>query len=86
MKPVLKVFIAEHCSTCDEACAIATRIAQDYPEVIVEVIDIGAPQSIVPETVFAIPTFMLNNRIVSLGTPYLKDIVKLVEEAIALIG
>lgn len=83
MKPVLKVFIAEHCTNCEEACAIATQVARDYSEIVVKIIDIGDMQAVVPETVFAIPTFMLNNRIISLGNPYLREITGLVEEAIA---
>lgn len=83
MKPVLKIFVAEHCSTCGETFAIATRIEQDYPDVTVEIIDIGDTQAIVPDAVFAIPTFMLNNRIVSLGNPHPDEIARWVEEAIA---
>ena len=81
MKPVLKVFVIEHCATCDEARSIATRIEQNYPQVTVEVIDIGDTRVIVPETVFATPTFMLNNRIISLGNPYPDEIFKRLDEA-----
>lgn len=83
MKPVLKIFIAEHCSTCNETIAIAIRIKHDYPDIGVEIIDIGDAQVTVPEAVFAIPTIMLNDRIVSLGTPHPAEIVRWVEEAIA---
>ena len=31
-------------------------------------------QAVVPEAVFATPTFMLNNQIVSLGNPGLEDV------------
>ena len=80
MQPVLKVFVVEHCATCDEACAIATRIEQNYPQVAVEVVDIGDTGAIVPETVFATPTFMLNNRIISLGNPYPDEIIRQLDE------
>ena len=83
MKPILKVFITEHCPGCSEALDIATRVEQDYPEVTVEIIDIGNTQAIVPDAVFATPTFMLDNRIVSLGTPHPEEIARCVEEAIA---
>lgn len=82
MNPVLKVFVIEHCSNCDEARAIAGRIDRTYPEVQVEIIDISQPQVVVPDAVFATPTFMLNGRIVSLGTPYPEEIARRVEEAI----
>lgn len=69
MKPVLKIFVTEHCSGCVEARRIAAEVAQNYPQLGVEVIDLNAPEVVVPETVFATPTYMLNNRIVSLGNP-----------------
>jgi hypothetical protein len=69
MKPILKIFITEHCPGCSEAHRIAAGVAQDYPHLKVEVIDINAPEASVPEAVFATPTYMLNSRIVSLGNP-----------------
>lgn len=69
MKPVLKIFVTEHCSGCVEALRIAAEVAQNYPQLRVEVIDLNAPEVVIPETVFATPTYMLNNRIVSLGNP-----------------
>ncbi|HEX9924745.1 MAG TPA: thioredoxin family protein [Anaerolineae bacterium] len=69
MKPVLKIFVTEQCPGCGEAQRIAARVAQDYPHLGVEIIDLDAPEVSVPEVVFATPTYMLNNRIVSLGNP-----------------
>ncbi len=83
MKPILRVFVIEHCATCDEARALAIQIEQDYPDVTVEVVDIGDTEMAVPETVFATPTYMLNNRIVSLGNPYPEEIARVIEEATA---
>lgn len=82
MKPVLKVFVTEHCPNCTEARILATRIEQDYPEVAVEVIDLDESEEVIPEEVFATPTFMLNDQVVSLGNPYLEEIIELVEQAI----
>jgi hypothetical protein len=83
MKPTLRVYVAEHCPNCEEACSIATQIEQTYSEVDVEIIDIGQTKAVVPEKVFAIPTFMLDDRIISLGNPYLWEIARIVEDAIA---
>ena len=69
MKPVLKIFVRDDCSGCVEAQRIAVWVTQDFPQLKVELIDIGHPQTIVPEAVFATPTYMLNSRIVSLGNP-----------------
>ena len=69
MKPVLRIFVRNNCSGCIEAERIVAWIAQDFPQLKVELIDIDKPQTIVPEAVFATPTYMLNSRIVSLGNP-----------------
>jgi hypothetical protein len=69
MKDVLRVFVAQDCSACIEAREIAARIGQDYAHLKVEIVDIADEQAVVPEAVFATPTYMLNNRLVSLGNP-----------------
>jgi thiol-disulfide isomerase/thioredoxin len=82
MNLVLKIFVAEDCPSCLEARVIAGRIAQDYPDHIVEVIDISDNRAVVPDTVFATPTYMLGNRIVSLGNPRPDEIVRWFQQAI----
>ncbi|MCQ3977933.1 MAG: hypothetical protein DPW09_31280 [Anaerolineae bacterium] len=81
MKPVLKIFVTEHCPGCVEALRIAAEVAQNYPHLGVEVIDLNTPEVIVPEAVFATPTYMLNERIVSLGNPSPAEVVQWAREA-----
>lgn len=81
MKPVLKIFITEHCPGCNEAQRVAARVTQDYPHLRVEIIDLDAPEVSVPEVVFATPTYMLNNRIVSLGNPSPAEVAEWAKEA-----
>jgi hypothetical protein len=69
MKSVLKIFVSDDCSGCVEAQRIAAWVTRDFPQLEVELIDIGQPQASVPEAVFATPTYLLNSRIVSLGNP-----------------
>jgi hypothetical protein len=69
MKPVLKIFVSGQCAGCSEALRIAAEVVENHPQLGVEVIDLNAPDVSVPEVVFATPTYMLNNRIVSLGNP-----------------
>lgn len=76
MKQVLRVYVAEHCPGCVEACNTAIRIEQDYPHVTVQVIDVDSNEELVPDNVFATPTYILNNRIVSLGNPGPTDIAR----------
>lgn len=81
MKPVLKIFVTEHCPGCVEARRVAAEVARDYPHLAVEVIDLNAPDASVPEAVFATPTYMLNERIVSLGNPSPAEVVQWAREA-----
>jgi len=45
------------------------------------VIDLEAPEVSVPEAVFATPTYMLNDRIVSLGNPSPAEVTQWATEA-----
>ena len=76
MQSVLKIFVRDDCSGCVEAQRMAAWITQDLPQLKVELIDIGHPQAIVPETVFATPTYVLNSRIVSLGNPSRAEVIR----------
>ena len=76
MRPILKIYIAEHCPGCIEAQHIAIRISQDYPDVTVQVIDMSTTEEVIPEDVFATPTYLLNDRVVSLGNPGPDDILR----------
>ena len=82
MKPVLKIFVTEHCSGCVEALHIAAEIVQNYPHLGVEVINLNAPDVIIPEAVFATPTYILNDHIVSLGNPSLSEIARWASEVV----
>ena len=69
MKSTLRIFVKDNCPGCVEARQIAIRVEQEYPQLKVEMINISDPRATVPEAIFATPTYMLGNRIVSLGNP-----------------
>jgi hypothetical protein len=75
----LRIYIAEHCWGCKEAQAIATRIRQIFPALTVELIDLNRDEIEKPEEIFAIPTYVLNGRVVSLGNPRPETLHELVE-------
>ncbi len=82
MELTLKIFITQSCPTCTETYTIARQIRQNYPDLTVELVDITDQQAVVPESIFATPTFMLNNRVVSLGNPSVADVAGWVNQAI----
>ena len=64
----LEIYIAHECANCQEALLIAER-ARGIAGLEVEVIDLDKPGQNVPPGVVAVPTYLLNGRVVSLGNP-----------------
>jgi hypothetical protein len=83
MNSTLKIFIAENCPGCNDARRIAAQIEQNHPKITVALVDITEPRAAVPEAVFATPTYVLNDRIVSLGNPSPEQVAQWLEEATA---
>jgi hypothetical protein len=64
----LEIYVADHCANCQEALAIADA-ARDIAGLAVAVIDLDQENGHMPDAIFAVPTYRLNGRIVSLGNP-----------------
>ena len=64
----LEIYITNQCTNCEEALLIAER-ARGIAGLEVAVIDLDQPGQYVPPRVVAVPTSLLNGRIVSLGNP-----------------
>jgi alkyl hydroperoxide reductase subunit AhpF len=73
--PRLEVYVSSECPNCGEAVRLAEEAAARYPSVVVRIIDLdeldGKPP---PDPVVAVPTYLLNGRVVSLGNPYPEDL------------
>lgn len=63
----LNVYISEGCWTCEETRRIVADIQTQFPKVDVALLDTEPDKW--PERVFAVPTYMLDGRIISLGNP-----------------
>ncbi len=69
----LEVYVEEGCHSCRRAREIAQGIEEEYPQVSVRLIDVA--RSPKPDAdVFAVPTFVLDGEIVSLGNPRPSDL------------
>ena len=81
--PLLEVYVSSECPNCDEAVRLAEEAAARYPNVMVRLIDLdeldGNPP---PDPVVAVPTYLLNGRVVSLGNPYPEDLFGRLHEAV----
>lgn len=63
----LDIYVASHCLAGQEACRLANEVASRFPDVEVRLIDLDEAQP--PEQIVAVPTYVLNGRIISLGNP-----------------
>lgn len=67
---ILDIYVGPNCFGCDMAHTIADEVqALDLPDVHIHVIDLGDPANVRPASVFAVPTYLLNGRVLSLGNP-----------------
>lgn len=65
----LQIFVGKHCANCAEAFRIA-ELARSIDGLDVDVIDLDEPGQHAPVNVVAVPTYVLDGRVVSLGNPY----------------
>jgi len=68
----LQVYVREDCWTCAESRRIVAEIEPQFPQLSVELVDMETPNR--PQEVFAVPTYVLDGRIISLGNPYRDDL------------
>ena len=64
----LEIFVEANCSLCQRALSLAEDVDGRYPDLAVRVIDVREPAG-QRDDVFAVPTFVLDGRVVSLGNP-----------------
>jgi hypothetical protein len=66
----LEVFVLPHCFGCETAHRLAERVrAQALPHLDVRLVDLSAAGAVRPATVFAVPTYLLDGRVLCLGNP-----------------
>jgi hypothetical protein len=67
---ILEIYVAPVCFGCETARDLADVLrARGWPGLEVRVLDLGAPDVIRPPEVFAVPTYVLDGRVISLGNP-----------------
>jgi Thioredoxin domain len=72
----LEIYVADHCSNCAEALRLA-ELARQVRGAEVRVINLDTTTDPVPSRVVAVPTYILNGRVVSLGNPSREDLLRL---------
>lgn len=68
----LDIYVTPECFGCERARQIASEIRMwQMPGVEVRLMDLSNPETVRPDSVFAVPTYLLNDRVISLGNPEL---------------
>lgn len=68
----LEIYISDNCWSCEESQRIASRVRQEYSGVEVELIDLDSQAK--PSYVFAVPTYVLDGTVISLGNPSFEEL------------
>lgn len=82
METSLRIYVEPRCVACERALGLAGEIRDCFPALEVEVVDLSRPEVSRPDYVFAVPTFVLNGRVLSLGNPRRSRLVAAVEAAL----
>ena len=79
----LEIYVTRHCFGCAEALRLAEVAGRRFPELPVRVIDLEREPEARPEGLVAVPTYLLDGQVVSLGTPRPHDLFRKLEQALA---
>ncbi len=72
--PQLDVYVAEHCFGCEEARRLAAAIASRFALLSVRVVDLEHEPDERPESLVAVPSYVLDGRVIALGNPRQSDL------------
>ena len=71
----LDIYIAAGCCACADALALAAVVANwKIWNLDIHVVDLDEPGTIRPQSVFAVPTYLLDGKVISLGNPDVEEI------------
>lgn len=66
----LEVYVAPDCVGCETARRLVGEVVrQALPRLRVRLVDLGEPDAVRDPAVFAVPTYLLDGRVLSLGNP-----------------
>lgn len=80
---VLEVYVEQDCRPCEHARRLANRISERLPQVDVRLIDLSLDEHDRPASVFAVPTYLLNGELLSLGNPDEEELIACLQSALA---
>lgn len=80
----LLVYVTSECFSCQEAVLLAAQVTRHFPQIITEIINLDDPCSTRPDCVFAVPTYLLDGKVVGLGNPYREQLFARIMEVLSI--
>jgi hypothetical protein len=77
----LEVYVGGHCPNHGDALRLADEAVARFPGIAVRVIDLELAESPPPEGIVAVPTYVLDGRVIALGNPCPDELFARVREA-----
>lgn len=77
----LDIYVTDQCTNCGEALLMAGR-ARTIAGLRVAIINLDQPGSSIPPHVVAVPTYMLDGKVVSLGNPEREEFLSMLRTAL----
>lgn len=66
---MLEIFVSNHCLMSSRAATLAAKVRRRFPGIAVRLIDVDAEPPRPGAGIAAVPTYVMNGRVVSLGNP-----------------
>lgn len=67
---LLEIEVLQECFGSERAVDIAHRLENRHDDTVEErIVDLGEPNVVCPDVLFAVPTYVLNGKVISLGNP-----------------
>jgi hypothetical protein len=77
----LEIYVSDYCDNCQEALRLA-ELAASVSGAEVRVIDLDTTTDPVPVRVVAVPTYVVDGRVISLGNPYPEELLRLLRQEV----
>ena len=75
----LDIYIDDSCETCEHARQIAEKVRERVPQVEVNLIELTGEK---PDSVFAVPTYLLDGATLYLGNPSEAELIERLENGL----
>jgi glutaredoxin len=85
MEATLELYVDKDCPGCARARRYAQYVQEHFPRLEVRIIDLEESNIHErPSSIFTVPTYLLNGKMLSLGNPKLEDLLEKIEGVLGL--